>query len=190
VRQHLADRLHFFRAFAANPRAVGAVLPTSRWAVRDMLDMADVRAADLVVELGAGTGVQTGELLARMGPDARLLAFEIDPRLAKLLRERYDDPRLQVVSDSAEHLDAHLGGRRPDVVVSALPYTSLDTDLRGRLLDLLPRAIAPGGTVLVIQYSPLMQPELRKRFGSVRRRMSVRNVPPAFLFACREPGGS
>jgi phospholipid N-methyltransferase len=44
--------------------------------------------------------------------------------------------------------------------------------------------------VLVIQYSPLMQPELRKRFGSVRRRMSVRNVPPAFLFACREPGGS
>jgi phospholipid N-methyltransferase len=85
VRRHLADRLQFFRAFVADPRAVGAVLPTSRWAVRDMLDMADVAAAGLVVELGAGTGVQTGELLARLRPDARLIAFEIDARLARLL---------------------------------------------------------------------------------------------------------
>jgi phospholipid N-methyltransferase len=37
---------------------------------------------------------------------------------------------------------------------------------------------------LVIQYSPLIQSELRRRFPSVRRRISVLNVPPAFLFAC------
>ena len=55
--QHLADRLRFLRAFITNPRQVGAILPTSRWAVRDMLDMADVPGASLVVELGAGTGV-------------------------------------------------------------------------------------------------------------------------------------
>ena len=187
MRQHLADRLQFIRAFAANPRAVGAVLPTSRWAVRDMLDMADVPGAGLVVEMGAGTGVQTGELLARMGPDARLISFEIDPRLAKLLAERYDDPRLQVVSESAEHVDGYLGGRRADVVVSALPYTSLEPELRRRLLDLLPRVVSPGGTVLMIQYSPVMQTELRRRFAGLRRRISPRNVPPAFLFAGTEP---
>lgn len=187
MRQQLADRLQFIRAFAANPRAVGAVLPTSRWAVRDMLDLADVAGARLVVEMGAGTGVQTGELLARLGPGARLISFEIDPRLATLLRERYADPRLQVLSESAEHVDAYLGGRRPDVVVSALPYTSLEADLRRRLLDLLPRIVAPTGTVLMIQYSPVMQPELRRRFGTVQRRISPRNVPPAFLFACRDP---
>ncbi|HET9997264.1 MAG TPA: rRNA adenine N-6-methyltransferase family protein, partial [Nocardioides sp.] len=97
MNQQLADRLRFLRAFAANPRQVGAILPTSRLAVRDMLDMGDVRGASLVVELGAGTGSQTSEILARMGPDARLVALEIDPRLAKLLDERFDDPRLQVV---------------------------------------------------------------------------------------------
>jgi phospholipid N-methyltransferase len=187
VRQHLADRLHFFRAFAANPRAVGAVLPTSRWAVRDMLDMADVGGVDVVVEMGAGTGVQTGELLARMRPGSRLLAFEIDPGLTQRLRERYDDPRLEVVSESAEHVDEHLGGGKADVVVCALPYTSLEPELRRRLLDVLPRAVARGGTVLVIQYSPVMQTEFRRRFASVRRRISPRNVPPAFLFACTGP---
>jgi phospholipid N-methyltransferase len=51
----------------------------------------------------------------------------------------------------------------------------------------LPSAVARAGTVLVIQYSPLMAAELNRRFGSVRRRISPRNVPPAFLYACTEP---
>jgi phospholipid N-methyltransferase len=184
MNQHIADRVRFLRAFAANPRQVGAILPTSRYAVRDMLDLGDVPGAGLVVELGAGTGSQTGEILARMRPDARLVAVEIDPALARLLEERFDDPRLQVVCGSAEHLAKHLDGERADVLVCALPFTSLEAGLRRRILDTLPRLLAPRGTALVIQYSPLIQSELRRLFPSVRRRISLWNVPPAFLFAC------
>jgi phospholipid N-methyltransferase len=189
MNQQLGDRLRFLRAFAAHPRQVGAILPTSRYAVRDMLDLGDVAGARLVVELGAGTGVQTGEILARMKPGARLVALEIDPGLARLLEERFDDPRLQVVCDSAEHLLDHLKGEQADVLVCALPFTSLEPGLRRRILDTLPKALAPRGTALVIQYSPLIQGELRRLFPSVRRRISLLNVPPAFLFACSaEPG--
>jgi phospholipid N-methyltransferase len=182
--QQLSDRLRFLQAFVAHPRQVGAVLPTSRRAVRDMLDLADLPAAGLVVELGAGTGVQTEEILARLKPGARLISMEIDPRLARLLAERYDDPRLQVVCDSAEKLSEHLHGATADVVVCALPFTSLPPTLRRRILDMLPLAVGRRGAAVVIQYSPLIEPELRKRFPSVRRRLSVMNVPPAFLFAC------
>jgi phospholipid N-methyltransferase len=184
MNQHIADRVRFLRAFAAHPRQVGAILPTSRQAVRDMLDLGDVPGATLVVELGAGTGVQTGEILARMKPGARLIALEIDPRLARLLEERFDDPRLQVVCGSAEDLAKHLDGDLADVLVCALPFTSLEPGLRRRILDSLPRALVSRGVALVIQYSPLIQSELRRRFPSVRRRISVLNVPPAFLFAC------
>lgn len=184
MNQHIADRVRFLRAFAAHPRQVGAILPTSRHAVRDMLDLGNVPAAGLVVELGAGTGVQTGEILARMRPDARLVALEIDPALARLLEERFDDPRLRVVCGSAEHLIKHLDGDLADVIVCALPFTSLDPGLRRRILDSLPRALVPAGVALVIQYSPLIESELRRLFASVRRRISLLNVPPAFLFAC------
>jgi phospholipid N-methyltransferase len=187
MNQQLADRLRFLRAFAANPRQVGAILPTSRQAVRDMLDMGDVAGADLVVELGAGTGSQTVEILARMGPRARLVALEIDPKLAKLLGERFDDPRLQVVCGSAENLQEHLGGAAVDVLVCALPFTSLEPGARRRILDSLPRALGPHGVALIIQYSPLIQSELRRLFRSVQRRISPMNVPPAFLFACSLP---
>lgn len=187
MRQHLTDPLRFFAAFVAHPRQVGAVLPTSRTAVRDMLDLADVPAADLVVELGAGTGVQTGEILARLRPDARLVAVEIDPKLSALLAKRYaGDDRLEVVTDSAENIDAYLRGRRADVLVSALPFTSLDGELRQRILDVLPQILGPAGVMVVIQYSPLMLGEFRRRFRSVRWRITPWNVPPAFLYACSQ----
>ncbi len=186
--QTVTDGLRLLRAFVGNPRRIGAVLPTSGIAVRAMLDPADVPSADLVVELGAGTGVATREILARLGDDARLVAVEIDPRMARRLTEDFgDDPRLQVVCASAEDLGAHLGDERADVVVSMLPFTSLEAGLRRRLLDQLPRALRPGGTAVVIQYSPLLLGELRRRFTGVRTRVTPWNVPPAFLYACTGP---
>ncbi len=187
MRQDLRERALFFRSFLAHPRQVGAVLPTSQRAVRDMLDLADLARADLVVELGAGTGAYTTAILARLRGDAQLLALEIDPGLASSLAERLSDPRVRVVPDSAENLEAYLERRRADVIVSALPFTSLPLGLRRTILDSAARVLAPGGVMLVIQYSPLLARELHRLFGTVRRRLSLLNVPPAFLFACERP---
>ena len=184
MRSGFTERLLFLRAFGTHPRQVGAVLPTSRRAVRDMLDMADLSSADLVVELGAGTGVYTREILARVSANARVVAFERDPRLAHLLTERWQDPRLEVRCDSAENLGDYLNGGKADVIVSGLPFTSLEAGVRRRILDQLVQAVAPDGVALVLQYSPFIQPELRRLFPSVKRRVSLLNVPPAVLFAC------
>jgi phospholipid N-methyltransferase len=40
--------------------------------------------------------------------------------------------------------------------------------------------------MVVIQYSPLMLGEFRRRFRTVRWRITPWNVPPAFLFACSQ----
>lgn len=185
MRRPIQDRILFLRSFLEHPRRVGAILPTSRWAVRDMLDLADFTRARKVVELGAGTGVYTGEILSRLRPDGLLLAFEIDPNLSDSLSARFQDSRLQVINDSAEQLEQYLNGTRADIIVSGLPFTSLPLDLRRRILSGSAQALAPTGVMLVLQYSPLIQSELKRTFATVRRRISLFNVPPAFLFACR-----
>lgn len=177
----------FLRSMLAHPRRVGAILPTSRRTVRDTLDMANLSQARRVAELGAGTGVYTREILARLRPDARLLAFELDPVLASSLSSAVRDPRLMVVNASAEHLAEHLDGVPADLIVSAVPYTSLPVETRRRILEASARSLAPGGALLVLQYSPYIYPELRRLFRSVRHRLSPLNVPPAYLFACRAP---
>src|SRR3712207_9218394 len=110
-------------------------------------------------------------------------SLEIDPDLAQLLEERYDDPRLQVVCDSAENLDVHLGGKRADVLVSALPYTSFEAGLRRRGLGPLAAAPAPGGVLLGVQYSPLLLRALRRPFPSVRPEINPWDLPPGVPFA-------
>ena len=113
--------------------------------------------------------------------------LEIDGKLSALLEKRYaGDDRLQVVTDSAENVAAYLDGQRADVLVSAIPFTSLDGTLRTRILDALPGLLAPKGVLVLIQYSPLLMGELRRRFRSVRWRITPWNVPPAFLFACSQ----
>jgi len=183
----MTERSAFLRSFLANPRQVGAVLPTSRRAVRDMLDLAPLEHARLVVELGAGTGVHTRELLRRLGPDARLLAFEIDPGLSAALSAEIDDSRLSLLNASAEEVEGHLDGAGVDVLVSALPFTSLPAAVRRRVLDTCQAILAPGAVMLVLQYSPLIERELARRFASVERRLSPLNLPPAFLFRCTGP---
>ncbi len=180
----------FLRSMISHPRRVGAVWPTSRWAVRDLLDMGDLSKARTVVEFGVGTGVYTGEILERLGPDAAFLAFEIDPDLASAAAERLEDPRLRIINDSAEHVENYLEGAKADYIISSVPFTSLPADVRHSLLGAARNALAPDGQMLVLQYSTTVLPDLQRTFGTIRRRLSPLNIPPAFLFACSVSGVS
>ena len=184
IKVEMREKVRFFRSFLANPRAVGAILPTSRRTVRDMLDMADFERARTVVELGAGTGVYTEEVIARLRPDARFLAFEVDPDLIATLSGRIEDPRLQVINDSAENVGDYLDGAKVDVVVSGLPFTSLPPPVKRNVFGAMRSVLAPDGVMVAIQYSTMAQRDLESHFASVRRRVSPVNVPPAFLFRC------
>jgi 16S rRNA (adenine1518-N6/adenine1519-N6)-dimethyltransferase len=100
--------------------------------VRLVADAGEVRAGELVVEVGPGTGTLTEELLAR---GAAVLAVEIDRDLAKLLRERFaGNEHFTLVEGDAlagkhqlnDELVAHLAtarehGKRRKLVAN-LPY--------------------------------------------------------------------
>ncbi len=184
MKKDIQQRLRFFRSFLANPRQVGAVLPTSRWAVRDMLGMANLPQARLVAEIGAGTGAYTGEILKQLHPEARFLAFEIDPDLAAVLSESFDDPRLETINDSAANIEEYLDGDKVDVIVSGLPFTSLPQPVKRNIFGEMERVLGPDGVMVAIQYSTMAQRDFERHFASVRRRVSPVNVPPAFLFRC------
>ena len=172
-----------------HPRTVGAVWPTSRRAVEDLLEMGDLGGARVAVEFGAGTGVYTEGILGHLSPDARLLSYEVDRSLAAAVARRLPDRRLEVVNASAEKVVEHLQalGRGADVVVSSLPFSTLPEYARRDLLDAAREALVPGGSFLVLQYSKTVLPELERRFPKIRQRFSPLNVPPAFLFACEAP---
>ena len=55
------------------------------WLAAELVEQAGIGADDLVLEIGAGTGVLTEALARRAG---RVVAVEYDPRLAERARRR------------------------------------------------------------------------------------------------------
>ncbi|HSR13040.1 MAG TPA: rRNA adenine dimethyltransferase family protein, partial [Thermodesulfobacteriota bacterium] len=91
--------------------------------LRKIVDSASLTGEDTVVEIGAGLGSLTGFLAERAG---RVVALEIDPRLATSLRESYDGSnRVEIVNDDALRFDFaalfHGSGRKLKLVAN-LPY--------------------------------------------------------------------
>ena len=89
-------RFDFLRESIRNLRSTGSVAPSSRFLCRAIASKIDPEKARIVVELGPGDGVVTRFILDRLGPEAKLLIFEINEVFVEKIKSNFDDPRLAV----------------------------------------------------------------------------------------------
>ena len=174
--------LLFARAAVANPRAIGAVLPSSPGLARRMAGFVDPDATGLVVELGAGTGVVTEALLARGIPASRLVVVELSPTLIEVLRGRF--PNLAVIQGDAAGLRDLIqasGVQRatgPTAVVSSLPLRSLSAAKVTAIVREIDALVRPSGRWIQFTYA-LAHRRLDPGFHKAHTSLVWRNVPPA-----------
>ena len=89
---------------------------------------ADLRASDLVYEIGAGLGALTEEIASR---GSELVSIEIDDRLLKVISHRFNEQR-NVSLLKADALSFEM--RRPNKVVSNIPY-NLSSQITFKILE-------------------------------------------------------
>ena len=102
----------FFSEFLKQGKNIGAVAPSSKFLVKKMVEPINFTDVKCIVEFGPGTGIITLELLRLMPSDSILLAFEINKEFCETLNQ-IKDPRLKIISDSAEKVEEYLAWRRP-----------------------------------------------------------------------------
>lgn len=171
----------FLKTALKDMRRVGAVMPSSRFAVRRILRQvpADARFA---LEYGPGDGVLTRELLKRLPPDGRILAIETNDEFVGCLR-RIQDSRLTVVHGDARLAAAFArqhGFAGFDLALSGIPFSLLPGELRRDIVSMTHDLLRSGGVFVVYQTSPLMVPYLKRQFG-VKTSVEPLNVPPYFV---------
>ena len=184
LRDELDERLVFLQAFLREPRQVASVVPSSRFAERRTLQLGEGRRARTIVELGSGTGGTTRAILGAMRGDAKLLCLEIDDKLHGLLG-RIEDPRLIAhlgcAGELREVLAAH-GLAAPEVVISGIPFSTLERTLASRILEAIAALLAPGGRFIAYQVSASVERLCRPFLGSAHEELEPLNIPPVRLF--------
>jgi phosphatidylethanolamine/phosphatidyl-N-methylethanolamine N-methyltransferase len=190
-----AMSLRFVKAFLKSPGSVGALWPSSPFLARAMVAESGISHAEAVLELGPGTGAFTGAILSSLREGAVFAAVERDSSLARTMAGKF--PRAKVIEGCATRLGEHLEAEslpRPDVILSGLPWAAFDEDLQKTILGQIRANLRDDGIFTTFAYygphrlraGRRFRKNLESAFRHIHRSPVVlRNLPPAFVYACR-----
>ncbi len=178
------------KAFFTQGKRIASVAPSSRFMARKILDGIDWKKTRTIVELGAGTGPITAEMVKAAPSDAKLVVIELDPTLCGRLRDRFRDAKnVDVILGDATkfgELLAERGIPKVDHVLSGLPLPSFPAAARDAILEVSARTITDGGTFRQLTVMPMIYYKLYRRyFEDVRFRFVPFNFPPGGVYVCR-----
>ena len=145
-----------------------------------------------VIELGAGSGALTLRLAAKC-PEARILACEINPDLARdhrgNLAEAGLNGRVELFAGSAANLLSEVGRggiEKPDFIISGIPLGNLGGAKALALIDTIHQALRKGGMYIQFQHSLLDHKKIKTRFPNLRTVPAFLNFPPAVVYYARK----
>ncbi|PZW48028.1 phosphatidylethanolamine/phosphatidyl-N-methylethanolamine N-methyltransferase [Humitalea rosea] len=179
----------FFRRWLKNPLQMGSIIPSSPALCRRIARHTVHGPDQMVVELGAGTGVVSRALLAAGVPPERLIVVEIVPEMAEHLRAAL--PGVTVLCGDAFDLENVLPPEvhgRIGTAICGIPLVLLPLEQQRRFVQAV-ESVAPGRGFLLYSYcvtSPLPKDSLS--LLAKREAWTPLNFPPASVWRYRPTG--
>ena len=172
------------REFLKHPLQIGSIIPSSRFLERQIVAAADPLSANVIIELGSGTGGVTHALLCSMSQHAKLLSIEINPHLNTLV-SRIKDDRLIVhlgnANELAEIISMYDLGF-PDAIVSGIPFSTMTRNDGSKIVEAISSLLAPNGRFVAYQVSNQVATLCHPFLGSGRTTVEYLNIPPMRIF--------
>ena len=143
----------------------------------------------VVVELGAGTGAFTSEIISRLPPTGKLILVEINHEQAGHLREHFTDKRVLIIEGDAAGLKTILAENdiaTADYVISGLPLGNFSRQTVNRILREIYESLKDDGLYIQFQYLLVDWFNIKAFFKVKIATYELRNLPPAFVYHCRK----
>lgn len=183
----------FLTQFIKQPKHTGAIAPSSKILAKKMVEAIDFEKAKYIVELGPGTGVFTKEIMRRKKSETKCILIEINEVFCKQLQEQFkDDTNVFVIHGSAENIQKYMEELHIDeidYILSGLPFTSLPKNVSSRILRNVQEALRENGEFITFQYSLAKKPFIQTFFSEIALKKVWLNVPPAYVFSCKNERG-
>jgi phospholipid N-methyltransferase len=170
----------FFREVRESFHTTGAIAPSGRPLARAVASQLHARNGPRrILEVGAGTGALTREIVRHIGARDCLHIAELNERFVAILRRRFDREaafRRAAAQTRIYHVAVQeLCPDEPyDFVISGLPLNNFSSGLVREILDTFRRLLAPGGVLSFFQY--LWIRDLRVPFAPLPERRRLTRV--------------
>lgn len=168
-------------------KRVGFTMTSSSFLVRRMVSCIDFTGVEHIVELGAGTGVLTREIIRIMPEGALLSVFEIDPIQTASLRKEFDHiSAVTIYSHSAVDIETIFLPESIDVVISTLPLGSISHPWVGHILEATRNILKSAWQFIQYQYWMVNRRDVKKYFTIESTIFEPRNFWPAWIYRARK----
>ena len=145
-------------------------------------------ATPLIIEVGAGTGKITQQLL-RYFNESKFFVFEPNSSFYEILQKRvsqyYRNGKVELINDCVERF-AEENNLKSDVIVSSLPLLSFKKPVREKVLTALEKLMHDSTILVQYGYTPLTGKFLNKRFEIINKSFVPFNIPPAIIYVCKK----
>jgi phospholipid N-methyltransferase len=172
--------LWWLKKLIRHPARIGSIAPSSRFLARLMAR--ELKPGMHILELGPGEGAITRRILEKIGAAEKLTLLERDPELADICAKKFPDCEL-LRGDAADILERET--RTFDAILSGIPFAVMHEEKRQRVFTLIRDHLEPNGSFIMFQYSRHTLHELKDIFPRVEVNFTFKNLPPAFVFTCR-----
>ncbi|NUM36906.1 MAG: methyltransferase domain-containing protein [Candidatus Brocadiae bacterium] len=148
----------FWRNTVKNFSVTGAIAPSSHSLAEHITAMLALKKKPArVLEVGAGTGVVTEEILTILGPGDHLDICEINPHFINFLRKRFQEE--DAFKNASCHVDLFpcdvqkIPVDKPyDYIVSSLPFNAFEPNTVQKILDYYLQILKPSGWISYFEY--------------------------------------
>ncbi|HEY0662931.1 MAG TPA: phospholipid methyltransferase [Lysobacter sp.] len=179
------QQLTFLCQWMIAPRRVGAIAPSSR-SLAELITREIGPCQEPVIELGAGTGIFTSQLIARGVRESELVLVEMGEKFARGLSRTFPEAHVNRIDAQRLHRLQTSSLRSAGAVVSGLPLLSMSPLQVARILRGAFKHLRSDGAFYQFTYGPgcPVPRAMLERFGLKARFLgkTLTNVPPASVY--------
>ncbi len=182
--------MKFFIHFLKNLKKTGAVAPSSKFLVRDLIShlqryLARDNSEPLnILEIGPGTGSLTKEIVKALRPEDRLDVVEIQKSFYKVIQKKYSRSNVFVHHSDILTFNPNV---KYDYIFSSLPYENMSKDVNRKIWQKKLNLCSSPAYICYFKYVNFrdfkndFEEEIVEKF-IYDKKIVLRNLPPAKLF--------
>ena len=178
MKEQIAEYSAFFREFRKTFDTTGALAPSGRMLAKAMIRPIRNHGDPIrILEVGAGTGAVTQEIVRHVAADDRLDIVELNDRFVDVLRRRFEnEPRFREVAGQTQVFHTaiqDLDVDEPyDHIICGVPFNNFSTELVKAIFRRMLELLQPGGTLSFFEYLWIRRLKMLVASRDERRRVA------------------